>query len=308
MHLVPDAGRKKGSTTVAMNEHKRKFNAMKNDIVRTWVDKSKRPHCTLKSFIEHKQREYGFDTSKPEHRVTVSMVKSRMKRNQVELDGQTGQRSPLYTIEPRLVMFLKLLSDCNQEMSEEEILSFVNTYISGSALEQKIIEWKVSNHPGWRNDYLRTKILPTKADIKATWFRGFVRRWKDEISYSKSKNTAHYRKEHCTYAAFDLMYDKVYQLLEDGGYAKRLASPVFYNEDGVRCDISEAFGKPVEHDFTRPDLVICADECGTNTNMANDRLSGGNKRVHCKGTKVLLPGCTSDTHSPLWMDDLSVAL
>ena len=30
--------------------------------------------------------------------------------------------------------------------------------------------------------------------------------------------------------------------------------------------------------------------------MPNDRLSGGNKRLHTKGTDVTLPGCTSDTH------------
>ena len=294
---VKKGGRKKGSTDLAMRQMKRKFNDMKNDIVRTWVDKTKRPsNCTMKEFIERKKKHYGFDTGKREHQVTTSMIKSRMRRDQIENEGRGGQRSPLFSIEPRLVMFLKLASDCNQEMTEQEILCFVNTYIEGSKLEQEIIDWKIRNHADWRNDYISTNIRPERADIQSAWFRGFISRWNDEICYSKSKNTAHYRKEHCTYAAFDLMYEKVYGLLEQGGYATKLPSPLFYNQQGVRCDESDAFGLPVNYDFKRPDLVFCADECGTNTNMSNDRLSGGNKRVHRRGTKVLLPGCTSDTH------------
>jgi hypothetical protein len=121
------------------------------------------------------------------------------------------------------------------------------------------------------------------------WFAGFVRRWKDEISYSKSKNTAHYRKDHCTYANFDLMYDKVYSLLEEGGYAEKLSVPILCDTFGYPCDEEEnAYRKSVDLAFTRPELVLCADEC--------DRLSRGNKRCHTRGTKVTLPGCTSDTH------------
>jgi len=148
---VPKGGRKKGTTNVAIRQNKRKFNDMKNDIVGTWVDKTKRPsNRTLKAFIEQKQKEFGFDTGKPDHNVTVSMVESRMKRNRIQIEGPTGQRSPLYSIEPRLVMFLKLASDCNQEMTEAEILDFVNTYISGSKLEQEIIDWKLRNIPDSR--------------------------------------------------------------------------------------------------------------------------------------------------------------
>ena len=172
----------------------------------------------------------------------------------------------------------------------------MNTYISGSKLEQEIINRKLCNHAYWRNDYVETKVCPSKAEIKSTWFKGFVNRWEEEISYSKIKNTAHYQKEHCTYAAFDLMYDKIYALLEQGGYASRLPTSVFYNEVGEWCEYHELYGKPFELEFLRPELVLCADECGTNTNMVNDRLSGGNKRVHRNGTKILLPGCTSDTH------------
>jgi hypothetical protein len=92
------------------------------------------------------------------------------------------------------------------------------------------------------------------------------------------------------------MYDSVYGLLEQFGYATKLPSPLFYDDNGQECPQDQAFAMPVDLQFTRPELVFCADECGTNTNMSNDRLSGGNKRVHKKGTNVTIPSCTSDTH------------
>ena len=103
-------------------------------------------------------------------------------------------------------------------------------------------------------------VRPLRTCIGSGLFRGFVRRWKDEISYSKSKNTAHYRKEHCTYANFEAMYDTVYSLLEQGGYAVKLDTPVFTDEAGNRCEEDKCFGKSIEHAFTKPNLVFCADE------------------------------------------------
>ena len=31
------------------------------------------------------------------------------------------------------------------------------------------------------------------------------------------------------------------------------------------CEEDKCFGKPIEYAFTKPYLVFCADECGTNT-------------------------------------------
>ena len=100
---------------------------------------------TLNQWILQNQEIFGFDLEKPEDRVTVEMVKTRIKRGQLETNRIRGQRSFLEKIEPRLVSIVKLLSACNQELTEEEILQFVNSYIAGLEIEQEIIDLKLRN-------------------------------------------------------------------------------------------------------------------------------------------------------------------
>lgn len=62
------------------------------------------------------------------------------------------------------------------------------------------------------------------------------------------------------------------------------------------CNAIEAYGKPVDLKCTKPNFVFCADECDTNTNMANDKVGSGNKQLSGKGTKATLSGCTCNVH------------
>ena len=297
-NLKPAAkiGRKQGSTVAAKQQSEQQFMEMKNEIVLGWAITENRPaNCTLDEWIKRNQVKYGFDTGKPEHSVTKAVVWSRMKRGKLKSKG-TGRLAPLAAIEPRIVMFIKLSSKCNQEMTKDEIIEFVNSYIEGSDLEKDYIIWKIMNHTDWRNNYIASKVIPVRAQVGNGWFQGFVKRWSDEIGYSKTTNTAHYRKEHCAYDHFVTMYERVYQLMEEDGYAEKLPTPAFFDKMGNGCEEEEAFGKIVDKALLRPDLIFVADECVTNTNMANDRTYGGNKRCHAKGASVSLPGCTSATH------------
>ena len=59
-----------------------------------------------------------------------------MKRKSLFSTG-VGVTSPLAKLEPKLVMFIKLSLQCNQEMQKGEILDFVNAYIHGLELERE---------------------------------------------------------------------------------------------------------------------------------------------------------------------------
>ena len=116
---------------------------MKDSIVLGWVDKAKRPSMKLQEWILLKQQEYGFDQKdletnleKKVYSIKETFVHSRMKRKSLFSTG-VGVTSPFAKLEPRLVMFIKLSSQCNQEMKKEEILDFVNAYIRGSELERE---------------------------------------------------------------------------------------------------------------------------------------------------------------------------
>ena len=106
----------------------------------------------------------------------------------------------------------------------------------------------------------------------------------------------YYRLECSTYLNFKWMYDTVYGLLEKYEYIRKLDKPKFYDLSGLECSKDKSFGSPVEYEFVCPDLVLVADKTGTNTKMANDKVSGGNKRVVKKGLNYKIPSCNIDCH------------
>ena len=117
------------------------FERTKNDIVGTWCDKTRRTKdIKLQDFIDQKVQESGLD--KTPYKVTINMLHSRMRRDRLLVTG-TGQISPALPLEPRLVLLIKLSTDCNNEMTKEEILDFANSYLEGSELEKDIVLWKV---------------------------------------------------------------------------------------------------------------------------------------------------------------------
>ena len=83
-------------------------------------------------------------------------------------------------------MFIKLSSECNQEMTKDGVIGFVNSYTHRRirSRERLYIIWKIINHPEWRNNYIVSKIVPVRAQVGNGWFQGFVNRWSDEIGYS----------------------------------------------------------------------------------------------------------------------------
>ena len=310
-HNYSVAGRPVGTTKLELQERHNKFEEMKNVIVQGWADVSKKPEMTLPEWIHKNQILYGFSpeqlTSAAEikmYSVKKSMVYSRIYRKRLVSRGQ-GQPPMLASIEPRIVMFIKMSSKCNQEMIREEVLEFVNAYIKGSKLEQNYIAWKTIHHKKWRSDYDADETFESGQAVGKSWFKNFCKRWASEIGYLLAKNTANYQKDHCQYLHFVSMYNNVYELLVKHGYGEIMNNPCFFDSNGqkiandvvVNDGIAPPFGKRVDVKFIRPDLVFVADECGSNTNMSKDKLSAGNdKYVHAKGCGVTLPRCTSDTH------------
>ena len=61
---VPYSNQKKGTTHLAERARDLKFVAMKNTIVRGWINKEIRPDITLKEWILHNQQIFGFDPEK----------------------------------------------------------------------------------------------------------------------------------------------------------------------------------------------------------------------------------------------------
>ena len=233
---VEPPGRPIGTTEKMKRNNEELFERTKNDIVGTWCDKTKRPKdIKLQDFIDQKVQESGLD--KTPYKVTINMLHSRMRRDRLLVTG-TGQISPALPLEPRLVLLIKLSTDCNNEMTKEEILDFANSYLEGSELEKDIVLWKVVHHAKFRNEFVATGEMPKRCLLGNGWFAGFINRWKDEIQYKPSTNVAVNQTEHCTYEyeKFAQMYDNVYDLFIKDGYAVPMIDPKFYNNMGEECE------------------------------------------------------------------------
>ena len=93
----------------------------------TWCYKNKRPKdIKLQDFIDQKVEESGLN--KTAYKDTINMLHSCMRRDRLLVTG-TGQISPALPLEPRLVLLIKLSTDCNNEMTKEKILDFANSYL-----------------------------------------------------------------------------------------------------------------------------------------------------------------------------------
>jgi len=184
-------------------------------------------------------------------------------------------------------------------MNKKEIIRFANSYIKDTQIEKDIIAWKVVHHSKWRNDFKANNVYPERAQLGDSWYDGFLKRWKHEIQYKTAQNVAFNRTEHVTYNKFVEMYENVYELLIKDGYAERMLHPKYYDLLGKQCakDDINRFGELVDITFKHPELVLVADECGTNTNMSKEKMSSGNKKhASTRGIDVKIPACTSDCH------------
>jgi hypothetical protein len=157
----------------------------------------------------------------------------------------------------------------------------------------------VNHHPKWKNDFINNNVYPKRARLGDIWFNGFIKQWEKEIQYKTAQNVAFNRTEHCTYEKFVEMYENVYKLLVEDGYAERMLHPKYYDSLGKQCSVDDVdrFGELVDLTFKHPELVLVADECGINTNLSKEKMSSGNKKdASTRGVDAKIPACTSDCH------------
>ena len=288
------AGRPFGSTNQAKRIIADNNVRMKNTITDMYLKNQQLPAKQKKTLVDIiTEQQAVFKSDLPVH---VNTIYSRVERNRTHVT-QTGQTSPAIALDARLIQIIHEYYEMNLELARTEIIAFANSHLRGSKLEQHIITWKLIHVPSYKSMH-NGNVRPTHTTLGISWFNNFVKRNNQYISYTIANNVAWNRAEHCTWDKFNDMYDKVYRLLEQHGYAESMVVPSHYNKLGKMCDKDDvdAFGDIVKLAFLRPDLIFVADECGTNTNMSRDKMSSNNKRVTKKGCKVKIPSCSSDVH------------
>jgi hypothetical protein len=155
-------GRPIGTTNKAKLEQTKNFAQMKNDIALSWVEikilpKDDTKKISLKQLVTNKQQEYQLDADR--YSVSTTCIYSRISRDCLEVKG-TGLTSPVIDVEPLVVMFINLSTDCNNTLTKREIIEFTNLYIKGTQAEQDIIAWNLVHQVDLQNPYISKGIKP----------------------------------------------------------------------------------------------------------------------------------------------------
>ena len=106
------------------------------------------------------------------------------------------------------------------------------------------------------------------------------------------------RESWCTYHNLKDMYDLLFESWLEDKYIEDLPIPHWQDQLGneVQVHNSNRLGRKVKYRWVHPDMMLCADEVGHNTNMERDKLPKGCRRVTERGRKAKIPVSNDDIH------------
>ena len=136
--------------------------------------------------------------------------------------------------------------------------------------------------------------------VGTSWYSGFMRRNKSEISSKLGVIKDINRHTWCVYETFDAMYNHVYERLVEENLAMKLDSPVMFDINGsIVTDPKLAFGQPTRYKLAHPKYFLFVDETGKNTNMKVDGSAGSRRLVvpaNLARSRGSILGSTTDIH------------
>ncbi len=171
-----------------------------------------------------------------------------------------GTESLLLEVEVVLVSFLFTAHRLCCPLSVEDTIALMNALISGTSHEIQLIAWK-KTHSCYNIDF---------PPVGHKWFWNFCNR-NPELWTKTGHKYAQNRENHCSYAAFNKMYDQCEDGLVASGNAVRYKHSVHKDANGkIVDDGSLAFGHPVTIYYVRPNNVFFLDETRDNTHGKKD--------------------------------------
>ena len=177
-----------------------------------------------------------------------------------------------------------------QALTATEGLSLVNSMITGTQAQEKLVQFKTKNNYGVTDDY---------NCVGVGYWHGFMRRNGDKICRKRGQKYELDRATWTTYANFDAMYEHNYEELVEAGVASLMDTPEWQDKEGNTVEGADSFGCKVTHQLTHPDYCIVLDEVGGNIHMTGDGDIGGEQYLCEKGTVPQMKTSKGDKHFTL---------
>ncbi len=105
-------------------------------------------------------------------------------------------------------------------LTKTTVIELANSLVSGTENESKISECK------------NLRKLKKSNKLGAAWYKGFLKRYSDDLSRSGSVIKDLKRRTWVTYENFENMYDNVYKRMVEAGIAKEVDEPI-QHENGM---------------------------------------------------------------------------
>ena len=138
------------------------------------------------------------------------LIRQRMKQNIFVSVGHAGLSSPLTKIEPEIVETLIQLSKMRQSLTPSQSVKLINSMITGTDIQQKLISFKQKySHGG-------------DGTVGVGYWNGFKKRNADKIVSKRGQKYELDRDNWTTYSNFLQMYDQIYEEMEEAGVARKL--------------------------------------------------------------------------------------
>ena len=192
---------------------------------------------------------------------------SRIRRRNIKANGCY---SPLAEIEPQLVQLVICMSKIKRSLTLTEGLHLCNELISGTEIQQKLIEFKIS-----RNIYAES--VEDLGHVGRHYWKKFLKRNSNELKAKPGRKYAIDRSSWTTIMNFSDMYEHVEEVMCESKIAHKLSVPQWVNKDGeVVEDEADSIGCKVQVQLDRPDCALVLDEVGCNLSQDCDkRVRGG---------------------------------
>jgi hypothetical protein len=199
----------------------------------------------------------------PSDEIKTETVKQRLKRKTTK--GNTGNSSPMETIEPYIVSIIIQLSNMCIPITVLQGLQLCNSIIMGTKFKEQV-------------DVFKRRMCRSATPVLGRgYWRGFLKRNKHLISSKKAVKFDTKRAEWCTYLNMKEMYNEVYPSLVDSGLAIKHDVPVWRNDAGEVVNKENSVGCESKYELVHPNLLLFVDEVGSNTSQAKDGNVGGEK-------------------------------
>lgn len=183
------------------------------------------------------------------------------------------------------------MAEIRELLCPSRCINLINDLICDTPSQQKLIDFKT-------NSKISTKFTPIDR-VNNSYWQNFKKRYSHLLVNKKGQKFELDRDSWCTYTNFRKIYEMISEKLIEAGVARKYPEPVWKTKEGDTVsenNIDKAYGCKVHLEITHPEMVILADEVGSNTSQKGDGHVGGQTFMSGKGKVHQKKATKKDKH------------